>query len=307
MRQNLLEYICCPITHEKLEIKSIYLEKDGNVLNGKLISSSGVEFIIADGIPNLIPKSSQIESETIQQFENKSYVSILHKIGYNAIDIAQMDLLRYSIFSKIQFFMHNYLRGIVLEIGAGENYLKKCCSASYTEWVSLDYNVRSDSIDVLGDGQQLPFKDNVFDTIISVDVLEHVPNPEMFISEMFRVIKPNGVVILSTPFFFYLHESPNDFFRFSKFGLQTLFDRIGFKVIEVTPIAGVISIIGILTSILFTKVFSFSKVLLKLFLRINRFVQIKLLLPIDKLFDKDKRFAQGHFIIAKKIISTEMQ
>ena len=138
------------------------------------------------------------------------------------------------------------------------------------------------------------------DSIISIDVLEHVPNPDKFIAEMYRVLKPGGNIILSTPFFFYLHEEPNDYFRFSKYGLEILFLRNGFSIIEVTPIAGVISIFGILLSILITRIFKNTQLLLKAMLRINKFIQLRLLAPLDAILDKNKRFAQGHFIIAKK-------
>lgn len=306
MKQSLINYLCCPVNHEDLKLLNSITNKDGEILEGKLISSKGLEYLIKNGIPNLIPMNSVLtnadDSQNVYKTVSKSYVSILHKIGVDSYKISQMDSLRFSIFNKTKKLCTKYLRGVVLEIGAGGNYLKEDFKSIYNEWISLDYDLRSDSINLRGDGQQLPFKNEIFNTIVSIDVLEHVPNPEQFVSEMFRVIKPGGIVILSTPFFFYLHEEPNDYFRFSKYGLKTIFERIGFIVIDVVPTAGVIATIGLLISIFITRTFRFSKVFLKLLLAINRFIQIKLLLPIDNKLDKNKRFAQGHFIIAKKKI-----
>lgn len=306
MKQSLINYLCCPINNKDLKLLNPITNKSGEILEGKLISSDGFEYLIKNGIPNLIPMNSILtgteDNQNIYETISESYVSILHKAGIDSYKITQMDSLRFSIFSKTKKLCTEYLGGVVLEVGAGGDYLKNDLKSMYDEWISLDYDLRSDSIDLRGDGQQLPFKDEIFDTIISIDVLEHVPNPEKFVSELFRVIKPGGNVILSTPFFFYLHEEPYDFFRFSKYGLRTIFERNGFSVIDIMPTAGVIAIIGLIISIFITKTFRFSKTILKLLLKINRFIQLKLLLPIDNKLDKNKRFAQGHFIIAKKKI-----
>jgi SAM-dependent methyltransferase/uncharacterized protein YbaR (Trm112 family) len=299
-----MKYLCCPINHGDLNLVNAITNDNGEIITGKFISSNGLEYQIENGIPNLIPidplLKNVVDNQNVYKRISDSYVTILNKAGIDSSSIAQMDSLRYSIFSKTKNLCTKYLGGAVLEVGAGGNYLKEDFKAIYDEWISLDYDLRSDSIDLRGDGQVLPFKNEMFDTIISIDVLEHVPNPEKFVSEMFRVIKPGGTIILSTPFFFYLHEEPYDFFRFSKYGLRTIFERNGFRVIDVIPTAGVISIIGLLISIFITRIFKFSKGLLKIFLKINRFIQIKLFLPIDNKLDKNKKFAQGHFIIAKK-------
>jgi SAM-dependent methyltransferase len=304
MKQSLIKYLCCPINHDDLILLNAITDSTGEILEGKLISSNGLEYTIENSKPNLIPINPLFENDRDNQNVYKknpdSYVSILNKNGIDSYFIAQMDALRFSIFSKTKNLCNKYLGGTVLEIGAGGDYLKEEFKTIYNEWISLDYDLRSNSIDLRGDGQQLPFKNEMFDTIISIDVLEHVPNPEKFVSEMFRVLKPGGIVILSTPFFFYLHEEPYDFFRFSKYGLRSIFERNGFIVIDVIPTGGVIAILGILISIFITRVFKFSKVLLNILLKINRFVQLKLFLPIDKKLDKNKRFAQGHFIIGSK-------
>ena len=305
MKKELLNYLCCPINHDDLQLLDPIINSDGEILKGKLVSGNLLEFPIEDGIPNLIPMNQVIskdDNKNVYKTISESYVSILHKIGKTPYDIAQMDSLRFSIFSITKNLCEKYLKGNVLEIGAGGDYLKKDFKSQYDEWISLDYDLRSNSIDLRGDGQQLPFKDGMFDTIISVDVLEHVPNPEKFVSEIFRAIKPGGIVILSTPFFFYLHEEPHDYFRFSKYGLRTIFERNGLSVIDVIPTGGVIGILGLLISIFITKKLGFSKTLLKCLLKIHRFIQLKLFFPLDKKIDKNKKFAQGHFIVAKKEI-----
>lgn len=46
---------------------------------------------------------------------------------------------------------------------------------------------------------KIPFKDNFFDLVISTEVLEHVNDPDIFLREIYRVLKPNGKLLLTTP------------------------------------------------------------------------------------------------------------
>jgi len=72
-----------------------------------------------------------------------------------------------------------------------------------------------------------------FDAVWMVEVLEHVRSPERAISEIHRVLRKGGVLILTSPFIFELHDSPNDFFRFTKFGFEVLLKD--FSVVEIKP------------------------------------------------------------------------
>jgi SAM-dependent methyltransferase len=303
MLESKLKYYCCPLNHDALKLKVISRSKNGKIESGILTSTYGIEYPINNGIPNFIITSKQVCSNSnrkIYERITKPYDVILKENGITATMISQMDSLRYSIFVKTKEYGQKYLKGLVLEIGAGNNYLNQIFNGIYSEWISLDYDIRNDSIDLQGDGQMLPIKSELLDTIISIDVLEHVPDPEKFVHELFRVLKPGGVVILSTPFFFWLHEEPFDYFRFSKYGLRSIFERHGFNVISVEAVAGIVSIGGSLVSILLTKVFKFSKMLLKIIYFINKKLQLNILFPLDKIIDKRKRFAQGHYIVAQK-------
>jgi len=70
-----------------------------------------------------------------------------------------------------------------------------------------DANIKPD---FTWDGKRLPFETNSFDTIISTEVLEHCPEPEVFLYEVFRVLKKGGVFFFTVPFLWNLHEVPHD-------------------------------------------------------------------------------------------------
>ena len=102
-----------------------------------------------------------------------------------------------------------------LDIGSGRT--------DYSEWfpnrVGIDLACGK-STNLLSDAHQLPFSDGSFDTILCTEVLEHLKEPKAAITEMKRVLKKEGKVVLTTCFVYPLHESPNDYFRFTKFVLR---------------------------------------------------------------------------------------
>jgi SAM-dependent methyltransferase len=82
------------------------------------------------------------------------------------------------------------------------------------------------------DGVRLPFDDASFDTVLSVEVLEHTPEPQRLIGEMARVLKPDGTLILSAPFSFRLHEEPHDYFRYTSHGMREMLSKAGMESVE---------------------------------------------------------------------------
>jgi SAM-dependent methyltransferase len=67
-----------------------------------------------------------------------------------------------------------------------------------------------------------PFGANRFDAVFAMEVLEHVTEPHLAIAEAHRVLKPGGVLVASTPFIFEQHDTPHDYYRYTRFGLEHL-------------------------------------------------------------------------------------
>jgi SAM-dependent methyltransferase len=78
-------------------------------------------------------------------------------------------------------------------------------------------------VDVVADAHQLPFQDAAFDGVWIQAVLEHVLDPSDVVSEIHRVLKPEGLVYAETPFMQQVHEGAFDFTRFSRSGHRWLF------------------------------------------------------------------------------------
>lgn len=68
--------------------------------------------------------------------------------------------------------------------------------------------------------------------------MEHLERPQAAMCEMYRILKPNGHVILCAPLFWHLHEEPRDFYRYTRHGLANLFTTAGFDIVNIKPLAG---------------------------------------------------------------------
>ncbi|GEM_PF-3650583 len=116
----------------------------------------------------------------------------------------------------------------ILEVGCGKHSRKKLFPL--TNWLATDVK-RHEGVDAIADVTRLQFKSNSFDVVFCIAVLEHVFECRKAVKEIHRVLKPNGSLILSVPFLYPIHDPPNDYWRFTEFGLRELLS--GFLVTEV--------------------------------------------------------------------------
>tara|TARA_B100000809_G_scaffold266448_1_gene329209 strand:- start:298 stop:987 length:690 start_codon:yes stop_codon:yes gene_type:complete len=133
--------------------------------------------------------------------------------------------------------------GRLLDVGCGSRpfaeLLESHCERSLAIEVDRRRYERSRLLpDAWASGLQLPFLDATFDTAVSFQVLEHVPQPECMLAEIQRVLKPGGVLVLTAPHIWGIHEEPEDYYRYTPYGLRYLAETAGLKVHSVTPLAG---------------------------------------------------------------------
>ena len=76
---------------------------------------------------------------------------------------------------------------------------------------------------IVADGHQLPFIDASFDGVWIQAVLEHVLDPPIVVAEIYRVLRPEGLVYADTPFMQQVHENAHDFTRYTVSGHRWLF------------------------------------------------------------------------------------
>lgn len=142
------------------------------------------------------------------------------------------------------------LSGRLLDVGCGTKPYRSLFNVE--DYVGLDIDNESTRkrgiADYLYDGGKFPFEDASFDSILCNQVLEHVFNPDEFLGEIRRVLKPGGKLLLTVPFVWDEHEQPYDYARYSSFGLCALLERQGFGILQHKKLAADATILFQLTN-----------------------------------------------------------
>lgn len=132
-------------------------------------------------------------------------------------------------------------QGTMIDLGCGESPYQTYFMQFIDRYVGVDWEGSNHTTKetVLADLNELiPLDNDIADTIVSFSVIEHLYNPQQMLNEAYRILKPNGHIILQSPWQWWVHEAPHDYFRYSPYALKYMFEQAGFKNIMITPQAG---------------------------------------------------------------------
>lgn len=126
------------------------------------------------------------------------------------------------------------LTGLVVDIGCADAKPRRHLSDE-AQYVGVDYYSTatawySTRPDLYADAQSLPLADNSIDHALLLDVLEHIPRPELCLAELNRVLKSGGSLTIQVPFLYPVHDAPLDFHRWTRFGLRQCAAQFGFRI-----------------------------------------------------------------------------
>jgi len=186
----------------------------------------------------------------------------------------------------------------ILFVGSGgelQKYVKNFSSYLYS--IDVDPARKPDQIIDLTDPN---FCQNYLGEKVNLvcifEVLEHTKNPSLAIKNIYNLIEKESVVLLSTPFIFNIHDEPNDFYRFTKYGLKEIFKE--FSEVEIKEKNGWLeSIFVIIMRIKKSKSF-LNKILGNSFMLLYYFLY-PLILIIQRVF-KSKSLTTGYYLKAIK-------
>ena len=139
--------------------------------------------------------------------------------------------------------LRQYAKGRLIDIGCGVKPYKEIVAPYVDEHIGIDHENSphpSDNVDLTGTAYKIPVEDGDFDTALCTYVLEHLEEPSDAIAETYRVLTKGGYAIYTVPLFWHLHKEPRDFYRYTCHGLQYLFEKNGFEVVEIIPLCGFI-------------------------------------------------------------------
>lgn len=133
------------------------------------------------------------------------------------------------------------MTGVVYDLGCGTRPYENDIRTVATDYIGVDWSntYHGFRADIAADiNHPLPIPDGVADTVVSFQVLEHLHEPQTMLSEAFRILKRGGSIVVTVPFQWWVHESPYDYYRFTRYGLEHMLARAGFVNIEVQEEGG---------------------------------------------------------------------
>ncbi|MEO5843181.1 MAG: methyltransferase domain-containing protein [Acidimicrobiales bacterium] len=186
-------------------------------------------------------KSELVKSELAARwFPGRNLVTTLRYRGRDFRYRALFDVLR------------QHCRGRVLDVGGGAFVTTAIEErVPFSEWTIVepyeadlptltDSRVRT----MVGDGHALEIEGNQFDTVLSIQVLEHVFEPIRMIEELYRVTTPGGHLVVMVPQTANLHHLPHHYQNFTRYWLEAAAHRLGADVVEYHALGGAWSTIA---------------------------------------------------------------
>ena len=121
----------------------------------------------------------------------------------------------------------------VLDYGCGEMPFKSVLTDRGCEVMGADFSGNPHAVFEIGPRGELdPELTAKFDVVLSTQVLEHVTDPSYYLKEAHRVLRPQGLLLLSTHGHYLYHADPTDYWRWTHEGLKLQVERAGFDIIR---------------------------------------------------------------------------
>ena len=197
--------------------------------------------------------------------------------------------------------------GVMLDAGAG--WLNNRPAFNHCRYEACDiaegdegqniYSSKPSASFFVSDLTSIPRSDRAYDGILCTQVLEHVPQPQVVVSELARVLKPTGVLCLTTNGTYGIHMPPFHFYNTTPFSLMCLFEKAGLELLYMAPRGGWFNMVGGTLPRVIDEIFRGPRCrLVKPFIIPFSHILIPMLCSNLDRFDQEKRFSESWDIIA---------
>jgi SAM-dependent methyltransferase len=207
--------------------------------------------------------------------------------------------IQITIYSSL---IERYASGILLDLGCGKVPLYGIYNSLVDNIICLDWEDsmhQNDYLDYSADlNTNIPLADSSCNTILATDLFEHIQEPNSLFAECRRVLATDGTCILTVPFLYWLHETPHDYFRYTRFALVRYCEINNLKIIELEPYGGPVEVILDILNKIFGRhkfssflILNLSNVLVKIY---------SLILKKSTKSSLSERFPLGYYLVFKK-------
>ncbi|MBX7495824.1 class I SAM-dependent methyltransferase [Qipengyuania sp. 6B39] len=232
---DLREALQCPVTKQPLKFDGVSIVAAG-------LGDAATEHPVANGKPVLIDFENSVISR--ERVVDTAAASVIERPRYSVAQRALKALVspeKKATVRNIEHFIRRLKRDCdnprVLVIGGGS--VGQGMQSLYNDGgISLTaFDIYASPLcQFVADAHDIPIKEDYFDGVVVQAVLEHVLDPQRVVDEIWRVLKPGGLVYAETPFMQQVHEGAYDFTRFTESGHRYLFRR--FELVDSGASAG---------------------------------------------------------------------
>lgn len=214
------------------------------------VSGEFFELRYNESLDLLVTHPQPDESQLSRYYESEDYIS--HTDGKRSIfERAYHFVKNIALKNKLDLIgsMHDG-KGLLLDIGAGTGDFLNAAIKGGWQAIGIEPSQKAKSIAI---GKGVPFAENLeqlesrsFDVITMWHVLEHVPNLEQQITELKRLIKPTGTILIAVPnfksydaqhygAFWAAYDVPRHLWHFSKTAIRKLFGQQDLELVKILP------------------------------------------------------------------------
>lgn len=141
-----------------------------------------------------------------------------------------------SLVEHLKVIMAKYISPLgndltIIDYGCGHMPYKELLLNVVNKYIGVDLEEnKSAEVHITPTGT-INLRDNFSDIVLSTQVLEHVVDPVHYIAECKRVLKKDGLMILSTHGYWIYHPDPTDYWRWTSSGLKKIIEDAGFEIL----------------------------------------------------------------------------
>lgn len=233
-QEQVEELLRCPKTGNKLIRKEGQLVSQGEEkLNSYRIVNQLP--VLIDYDRSIINQQAVEESKPVVQRSGSSVKKRLKSLFFPPNKTIQKNIM--TFIKQLKSRSTQKVRVLVVGGGSVGQGLEPLYADSEIELIAFDV-YGSANIQFIADAHTIPMADACVDGVIIQAVLEHVLEPQKVVEEIYRVLKPAGIVFADTPFMQQVHEGAYDFTRFTESGHRYLFKKFSLIVSGVSSGAG---------------------------------------------------------------------
>jgi len=197
--------------------------------------------------------------------------------------------------------LNSHASGKLIDVGCGDAPYRRIIEPNLECYHTLDVEKRTSKLDFISDILDMnAVSDCQYDTVLCLEVLEHVSDPFKAMKEISRILKPGGKLILSVPHISRIHEAPHDYFRFTNYGIEKLLEHSNMKLCEVKCRGGLLSFIDHQISSLFVCFFWGIPLIKWIVFWLNKWILVKPITLIEKITGRKRLMPTGYICIGQK-------